>query len=167
MARQKGMKAANKVAAVLIVVGAAATAGVNIGRYRARAGLFAATRGFNGERAFNDLRQLVELGPRPPGSRALHRAVDPSRGQEPQNQIKRESVLRGSDKHRGSQGRPRAPDRSSKLFRTSIRLRSKCPSRRLSHPCPRGLSSNRSNSMERADQANARQRCCRILGGWR
>ena len=68
------MKAANKVAAVLIVVGAAATAGVNIGRYRARAGLFAATRGFNGERAFNDLRQLVELGPRPPGSRALHRA---------------------------------------------------------------------------------------------
>jgi len=69
------MKAAtNKIAAVLILVGAAATAGVNIGRYRARAGLFAETRGFSGERAFNDLRQLVELGPRPSGSQALHRA---------------------------------------------------------------------------------------------
>ena len=68
------MKVANKVAAVLIVVGAAATASVNIGRYRARAGLFAETRGFNGERAFNDLQQLVQLGPRPPGSQALDRA---------------------------------------------------------------------------------------------
>src|SRR5437016_9374215 len=68
------MEAANKVAAVLILVGAAATAGVNIGRYRARAGLFAETRGFSGERAFNDLRQLVELGPRPPGSQASHQA---------------------------------------------------------------------------------------------
>jgi len=68
------MKVANKVAAVLILVGAAATAGVNIGCYRARANLFAAARGFNGERAFNDLQQLVQLGPRPPGSQALHRA---------------------------------------------------------------------------------------------
>src|SRR6266566_925126 len=68
------MEAANKVAAVLILVGAAATAGVNIGRYRARTNLFGATSGFSGERAFNDLRQLVELGPRPPGSQALHRA---------------------------------------------------------------------------------------------
>src|SRR5947209_3887827 len=65
---------ANKVAAVLILVGAAATAGVNIGRYRARANLFAAARGFNGERAFDDLRQLVQFGPRPPGSPASHRA---------------------------------------------------------------------------------------------
>ena len=68
------MKAANKVAVGLILVGAAATAGVNIGRYRARASLFAAARGFSGERAFNDLQQLVQLGPRPPGSQALHRA---------------------------------------------------------------------------------------------
>src|SRR5438034_960439 len=64
----------NKVAAVLILVGAAATSGVNIGRYRARASLFAAARGFSGERAFNDLQQLVELGPRPPGSQASHQA---------------------------------------------------------------------------------------------
>jgi hypothetical protein len=68
------MKAANKVAVGLILVGAAAIAGVNIGRYLARANLFGATSGFSGERAFNDLRQLVELGPRPPGSQALHRA---------------------------------------------------------------------------------------------
>src|SRR6266568_859958 len=68
------MAAANKVAAVLILVGAAATAGVNIGRYRARANLCGATSGFSGERAFNNLRELVELGPRPPGSQASHRA---------------------------------------------------------------------------------------------
>jgi Zn-dependent M28 family amino/carboxypeptidase len=69
------MKAANKVATGLILLGIAAFAGVEISRYYdARAEVLAAAAGFNGERAFEDLRHLVDLGPRPPGSEALQRA---------------------------------------------------------------------------------------------
>jgi hypothetical protein len=68
------MKKGNKVAAVLILVGVTAIAGVQIVRYRARADALAATAGFSGDRAFGDLRQLVAFGPRPPGSSALQRA---------------------------------------------------------------------------------------------
>jgi Zn-dependent M28 family amino/carboxypeptidase len=68
------MKAANKVAAGLILLGIAATAGVEISRYDARVDLLAAVAGFNGKRAFEDLRHLVDLGRRPPGSEALRRA---------------------------------------------------------------------------------------------
>jgi Zn-dependent M28 family amino/carboxypeptidase len=70
------MKKGNKVAAVLILVGVTAVAGVQIVRYRARADALAAAAGFSGERAFVDLQQLVALGPRPPGSEALRRARD-------------------------------------------------------------------------------------------
>ena len=68
------MKAANKVAAGFILLGIAATAGVEISRYHARADVLATAAGFDGERAFEDLRHLVDLGPRPPGSEALQRA---------------------------------------------------------------------------------------------
>ena len=69
------MMAANKVAAGLILLGIAATSGVEISRYYyARAEVLAAAAGFDGERAFEDLRHLVDLGPRPPGSEALQRA---------------------------------------------------------------------------------------------
>jgi hypothetical protein len=69
------MKATNKVTAGLVVIGIAAIAGVEIRRYYdARAEVLAAAAGFDGERAFEDPRHLVELGPRPPGSEALQRA---------------------------------------------------------------------------------------------
>jgi glutaminyl-peptide cyclotransferase len=69
------MKVCNRVATGLIAAGIAVIAAVEIiGRYRARADVLAATAGFSGERAFEDLRELVELGPRPPGSEALRRA---------------------------------------------------------------------------------------------
>jgi len=68
------MKAANKAAVGLILVGIAATAFFGIGHYRARADALAATGGFNGERAFKDLRQLVQFGPRPAGSQNLERS---------------------------------------------------------------------------------------------
>ena len=68
------MMKGNRVAAVLILVGVTAIAGVQIVHYRARADALAATGGFSGERAFDDLRQLVAFGPRPPGSPALLRA---------------------------------------------------------------------------------------------
>ena len=68
------MMKGNRVAAVLILVGVTAIAGVQIVHYRARADALAATAGFSGERAFGDLRQLVAFGPRPPGSPALQRA---------------------------------------------------------------------------------------------
>ncbi|MGD0324865.1 MAG: M28 family peptidase, partial [Terriglobia bacterium] len=63
-----------KAAVGLILVGIAATAVFEIGRYRARIDIQAAAAGFRGERAFNDLRQLVQFGPRPPGSENLERA---------------------------------------------------------------------------------------------
>jgi Zn-dependent M28 family amino/carboxypeptidase len=68
------MKTANKAAVGLILVGIAATAVFEIGRYRARADVLAEVAGFSGERAFNDLSQLVQFGPRPAGSVNLERA---------------------------------------------------------------------------------------------
>jgi Zn-dependent M28 family amino/carboxypeptidase len=68
------MMAANKVAAGLILLGISAIAGVEIGHHHARADVQAAVAGFSGERAFNDLRQLVQFGPRPVGSENLERA---------------------------------------------------------------------------------------------
>jgi hypothetical protein len=69
-----GLKADYKVMAGLVVLGIAAIVGVEISRYDARADVLAAAAGFNGKRAFEDLRHLVGLGPRPPGSKALQRA---------------------------------------------------------------------------------------------
>ena len=69
------MRVRNKQLAVgLVLVGVAAIAGVQVGRYHARADALAAAAGFSGQRAFGGLQQLVELGPRPPGSEALRRA---------------------------------------------------------------------------------------------
>jgi Zn-dependent M28 family amino/carboxypeptidase len=68
------MKAANKVAAGLTLLGMAATAGVEISRYDARPAVLAAAAQFNGGRTLEDLRVLVGLGPRPAGSEALQRA---------------------------------------------------------------------------------------------
>jgi Zn-dependent M28 family amino/carboxypeptidase len=68
------MKAANKIAVGLILLGILAIAGVEISRYHARADVQAAVAGFSGGRAFNDLRQLVQFGPRPAGSENLERA---------------------------------------------------------------------------------------------
>jgi Zn-dependent M28 family amino/carboxypeptidase len=68
------MKVDNKVGALLVLFGVSALAAVEVGRYRARADILAAVAGFNGVRAFDDLRQLVDLGPRPPGSPAHERA---------------------------------------------------------------------------------------------
>jgi Zn-dependent M28 family amino/carboxypeptidase len=68
------MKKSTKVATALILSGISAVAAVEIERYCARATVRAAIAGFNGERAFNDLRQLVQLGPRPAGSESLERA---------------------------------------------------------------------------------------------
>jgi Zn-dependent M28 family amino/carboxypeptidase len=58
----------------LVVLGIAAIVGVEISRYDACADVLAVAAGFNGKRAFEDLRHLVGLGPRPPGSKALQRA---------------------------------------------------------------------------------------------
>ena len=68
------MKAANKIAAGLVLLCISAIAGVDIGRHHARAEVEAAVAGFSGERAFNDLRQLVQFGPRSAGSENLERA---------------------------------------------------------------------------------------------
>src|SRR5262249_48782787 len=69
------MRVRNKqLAAGLILVGVAAITGVQIGRYHPRPDALAAGAGFSGERAFGALRELVALGPRPPGSEALRRA---------------------------------------------------------------------------------------------
>jgi len=68
------LKAAFKVLAGLVVLGMAAIARVEISRYNARAADLAAAAQFNGGRAFEDLRHLVDLGPRHSGSEALQRA---------------------------------------------------------------------------------------------
>jgi Zn-dependent M28 family amino/carboxypeptidase len=68
------VKAANKIAAGLVLLGISAIAGSEISRYNARADVQAAAAGFSGGRAFNDLRQLVQFGPRPAGSENLERA---------------------------------------------------------------------------------------------
>jgi hypothetical protein len=70
------MKVAKKVGALLVLFGVSAIAAIEIGHYRARANVLAAVAGFNGARAFDDLRHLVDLGPRPPrftGARARTR----------------------------------------------------------------------------------------------
>ena len=69
-----GLKADYKVMAGLVVLGIAAIVGVEISQYDARADVHAAVAGFSGKRAFNDLRQLVRVGPRPAGSENLERA---------------------------------------------------------------------------------------------
>ena len=63
-----------KAAVGLILVGIAATAIFEIRSYRAREDVLAAVAGFSGERAFKDLRQLVQFGPRPAGSQNLERS---------------------------------------------------------------------------------------------
>jgi hypothetical protein len=63
-----------KAAVDLILVGIAATAIFEIRSYRAREDVLAAVAGFSGERAFKDLRQLVQFGPRPAGSQNLERS---------------------------------------------------------------------------------------------
>ena len=68
------MKKTTKVATALILIGISAVVAVEIERYCARAEVLAAITGLNGERAFNDLCQLVQLGPRPAGSENLERA---------------------------------------------------------------------------------------------
>jgi Zn-dependent M28 family amino/carboxypeptidase len=70
------MKVVKKVGALLVLFGFSAIAAIEIGRYRARADVLATAAGFNGARAFADIRQLVDLGPRPPGSPAHERARD-------------------------------------------------------------------------------------------
>jgi Zn-dependent M28 family amino/carboxypeptidase len=68
------MKTCGRVVVVLALIGASALASVELWRHRARLEALAATDGFDGERAFCDLDQLVKLGPRPPGSQALEEA---------------------------------------------------------------------------------------------
>jgi len=68
------MNKTTKVATALILIGISAVAAVEIERYRHRAEVLATVTEFNGERAFNDLRQLVQLGPRPASSESLERA---------------------------------------------------------------------------------------------
>jgi Zn-dependent M28 family amino/carboxypeptidase len=75
------VKAVNKVAAGLILTGIAAIAATAIKHYLARADVLATAAGFRGERAFDDLQQLVAIGPRPPGSNNLRRARAYIRGQ--------------------------------------------------------------------------------------
>jgi len=70
------VKGSAKLAGTVIVIGLAAFGALEMGRCRARAAVLAATAGFSGERAFADLRHLVDLGPRPPGSAAHARARD-------------------------------------------------------------------------------------------
>lgn len=68
------MRTAWRVASGVVLVGAAMVAAVEITRHQTQAEIRAAAGGFSGERAFNDLKELVKLGPRPPGSRALEEA---------------------------------------------------------------------------------------------
>ena len=68
------MRKTAKVATALILIGISVAGAVEIERYCARAAVRAVVAGFNGKRAFNDLCQLVQLGPRPAGSENLERA---------------------------------------------------------------------------------------------
>src|SRR5260370_16641971 len=68
------MKTGGRVVMAVVLISAAVLGSVEVRRHRARAEAFAATDGFNGERAFRDLEALVKLGPRPPGSLALEEA---------------------------------------------------------------------------------------------
>ena len=68
------MKVALRVALGVVLFGAVVTTGVDIKRYRAQTEIRTVTSEFSGERAFNDLKKIVKLGPRPPGSEALEKA---------------------------------------------------------------------------------------------
>ena len=68
------MKTHGRIVIGLALIGAAVLASVKLWRHRVRLEAAAATDGFDGERAFSDLDQLVKLGPRPPGSHALEEA---------------------------------------------------------------------------------------------
>ena len=65
------MKTSRRIVIALVVIGAVVLVGLELWRHRPRLEALAATDTFDGERAFCDLAQLVKLGPRPPGSRAL------------------------------------------------------------------------------------------------
>jgi Zn-dependent M28 family amino/carboxypeptidase len=65
------MRKTAKVATTLVLIGISAVAAVEIERYCAHFEVHAAVTRFNGERAFSNLRQLVQLGPRPAGSENL------------------------------------------------------------------------------------------------
>ncbi len=68
------MKVALRIALGVVLFGAVVTTGLGIKRYRAQAEIRTVTSEFSGERAFNDLKDIVKLGPRPPGSQALEGA---------------------------------------------------------------------------------------------
>jgi len=68
------MTQTTKVATTLILIGILAIGAAEIERYRAHAEILATVAGFSGERAFKDLRQLTQFGPRPAGSKDLERA---------------------------------------------------------------------------------------------
>src|SRR5579859_5221122 len=63
-----------RVVIALVVASAAALSSVEVWRHRVGAETWRASDDFSGERAFSDLEQLVNLGPRPPGSQALENA---------------------------------------------------------------------------------------------
>ena len=68
------MKKTTKFATAVILIGISTVAAVEIERSCARAEVHAAVTEFNGERAFSDLCQLVQVGPRPAGSGNSDRA---------------------------------------------------------------------------------------------
>jgi len=68
------MRKTAKVSTALILIGISVAGAVEIERYCARAAVRAVVAGFNGGRAFSDLCQLVQLGPRPAGSENSERA---------------------------------------------------------------------------------------------
>jgi len=68
------MRKTAKVATALILIGFSVAGAIETERYCARAAVRAVVAGFNGERAFSDLCQLVQLGPRPAGSENSERA---------------------------------------------------------------------------------------------
>jgi Zn-dependent M28 family amino/carboxypeptidase len=68
------MRKTAKVATALILIGISVAGAVESERYCARAAVRAVVAGFSGERAFKDLLQLVQFGPRPAGSQNLERS---------------------------------------------------------------------------------------------
>src|SRR5690242_12915875 len=70
----RGMKVAWTVASGLVLFGAVVKLDLGIRRYRAQAEIRTVTTEFSGERAFDDLKEMVKLGPPPPGSQALEKA---------------------------------------------------------------------------------------------
>jgi Zn-dependent M28 family amino/carboxypeptidase len=68
------MRKTAKVSTALILIGISVAGAVEIERFCALVAVRAVVAGFNGERAFSDLCQLVQLGPRPAGSENSDRA---------------------------------------------------------------------------------------------